>query len=272
MKYLLNQDGRRALDAFCMSDVLFAFDYDGTLAPIVDDPSDAKMRTRTTARLRELATLTPVAIISGRSRSNVLGLSDCVVDYVIGNHGLEGLPSGSSTLEHAEDSCKKWSRILDTSLKEQGVTVEDKAYSLAIHYRLAQDKKLAKARILEVAGSLEPSPRIVMGKCVVNLVSPGAPHKGVALLELMLRSGCRSAVYFGDDDNDEDVFALGEESILTVRIGKDGNSAALFFLHTQGEVDSVIEICVDSLRRSGKVNRSATGNALGGSLGKQPNN
>ena len=96
-----------------------------------------------------------------------------------------------------------------------------------------------------------------MGKCVVNLISPGAPHKGVALLEIMLRSGCRSAVYFGDDDNDEDVFTLGEESLLTVRVGKSETSAALFYLDAQSDVDYALEKCLASLERSGKTPRDA---------------
>jgi trehalose 6-phosphate phosphatase len=257
MKYLLEQDGLRALEAFCMSNALFAFDYDGTLAPIVDDPSVAIMRPVTSNLLSELVSFTPVALITGRSRADVSRLLQAKVDYVIGNHGLEGIPGGSPSLESAELSCKKWNAQLTAELMPDGVTVEDKKYSLAVHYRMAADKRAAKTRILEWVGSLEPSPRIVMGKCVVNLISAGAPHKGVALLEVMLRSGCRSAVYFGDDDNDEDVFRLGEESLLTIRIGKSENSSALFYLNSQDEIDQVLRVSLAAMMKSGKSVREA---------------
>jgi trehalose 6-phosphate phosphatase len=252
MKNLLGQDGTRTLEAFCMADVLFAFDYDGTLAPIVADPNQACMRETTANLLGELASLVPVALISGRSRSDVSRFLLSKIDFVIGNHGLEGLPGGSSSLEQAESSSKKWFNTLSSELNLDGVTVEDKNYSLAVHYRMASDKRIAKARILDLAASLKPSPRIVMGKCVVNLISPGAPHKGAALLEVMLRSGCRSAVYFGDDDNDEDVFRLGAEGLLTVRIGKSENSTALFYLNSQEEIDEALRLSLVAMVKSGK--------------------
>lgn len=255
MKYLLDDDGLRVLEAFCMTHSLFAFDYDGTLAPIVVDPSKAVMRLTTSNLLSELATLAPIALISGRSRSDVSQFLGGGIDFIIGNHGLEGFPGGTASLEIAETSCQKWLAHLSEKLQINGVNIEDKKYSLAIHYRMASDKRKARGQILELIGSLEPSPRIILGKCVVNLVSVGAPHKGVALLELMLRSGCRSAVYFGDDDNDEDVFRLGEESLLTVRIGKCEDSTALFYLKSQDEIDYVLKFCWTAMIRAGKTLR-----------------
>jgi trehalose-6-phosphatase len=53
---------------------------------------------------------------------------------------------------------------------------------------------------------MEPAPRIVLGKSVINLIPAGAPHKGVALLELMVHLKIQCALYIGDDDTDEDVF------------------------------------------------------------------
>jgi trehalose 6-phosphate phosphatase len=71
----------------------------------------------------------------------------------------------------------------------------------------------------------------------------------------LLRSECRSAVYIGDDDNDEDVFRLGEESLLTIRVGKEEGSASLFYIHTQNEVDKVLSLCMTALQKAGKVRR-----------------
>ena len=255
MKYLLDKDGIQVLQAFCMADSLFAFDYDGTLAPIVEDIHNANMRKSTSIFLSDLASLSHVALISGRARNDILKFIPKKIEYVIGNHGLEGIPGDSQSLERAESACKKWYLKLQNELKMDGIFLENKVYSLSIHYRKSLEKRAAKLKILEVLDSLTPSPRIIMGKCVINLVSPGAPHKGIALLEVMLNSGCRSAVYFGDDDNDEDVFSLGEESLLTVRIGKNSSSSALFYLNSQDEIDEAIKVCLSSLIKSGKTSR-----------------
>lgn len=252
MKYLLDEDGRHALEAFCMAHTLFAFDFDGTLAPIVENPKNASLGAATAILLEELARLAPVALISGRSRSSLTELLRCRVDFIVGNHGLEGIPGGIESMDAAEHVCKKWLTQLSDVNTADGVMIEDKKYSISLHFRKAKDRKHVRAKLVEIASTLQPPPRIVMGKCVVNLVSPGAPHKGIALLELMLLSGCRSAVYFGDDENDEDVFRLGKESLLTVRIGQNTDSAALFYLNSQGEIDDILTLSLGAMNRAGK--------------------
>lgn len=252
MKYLFDRDGSLALDAFCMANCLFAFDYDGTLAPIVDEPQKAFMRPSTSRFLTEINQLTPVAVISGRSRDDVRRFLPNGIDYIIGNHGLEGLPSGGDSLGQAEASSEKWRQQMAAISREKGIVIEDKKYSLAVHYRLSSNKRAAKSLILDTVSRLSPSPRIVLGKCVVNLISPGAPHKGIALLEVMLRSGCRTAVYVGDDDNDEDVFRLAEESLLTIRVGENTDSGALFYLKSQNEIEHLMQLWLHALMKSGK--------------------
>jgi len=121
-----------------------------------------------------------------------------------------------------------------------GVEIEDKTYSIALHYRKSQAKKKARMDILEVVSNLDPRPRIIMGKCVVNILPTGAPHKGVALVELMLQAGIKSAFYIGDDDTDEDVFSLPNARIMTVRVGKKSSSQAQFYIRNQSEVGRLL--------------------------------
>ena len=99
---------------------------------------------------------------------------------------------------------------------------------------------MSKLLLLEKVAELSPSPRVILGKCVINLIPAGGPHKGVALLELMRKFKKRSAIYVGDDDTDEDVFTLPDEGILTVRVGKKSSSAAQFFLERQSEIRRMI--------------------------------
>ena len=77
-----------------------------------------------------------------------------------------------------------------------------------------------RALISRIVAELSPPPRIVLGKSVVNVMPPTASHKGTALLEYIRRLDCSAARYVGDDVTDEDVFALRDARILTVRIGR----------------------------------------------------
>ena len=96
MKYVLSKTQRPLLRALFHQQTLFAFDFDGTLAPIVRDPAKAAMRLVTHRLLQRLASLQPVAIISGRSRSDILSRTKGIRPLVVvGNHGIEhtdGLP------------------------------------------------------------------------------------------------------------------------------------------------------------------------------------
>ena len=81
-------------------------------------------------------------------------------------------------------------------------------------------------------GSSPPPPRLgpvrlVGGKHVVNLLPAGAPHKGLALERARARLGCDTAIYVGDDETDEDVFALDQPGrLLAIRVGRKPSSSA----------------------------------------------
>jgi trehalose 6-phosphate phosphatase len=111
---------------------------------------------------------------------------------------------------------------------------------LAIHFRKSRKKNAVKAALLEAVRELEETPRIVMGKAVLNLIPMNSPHKGHALQELLLATGASQALYVGDDDTDEDIFSLNDERILTVRIGKKKQSQARYFLERQSEISILL--------------------------------
>ena len=71
MEYLLTQSNLKVLESFSFAKSLVAFDYDGTLAPIVSNPSLACMNESTEKLYRQLCSIRPVAIISGRSLSDM---------------------------------------------------------------------------------------------------------------------------------------------------------------------------------------------------------
>jgi trehalose 6-phosphate phosphatase len=98
--------------------------------------------------------------------------------------------------------------------------------------------------------------RLIGGHQVVNLVPEGAPHKGIALTALRQRAGCDTAIFVGDDETDEDVFALDQPGrLLTLRVGRKRSSRAAFFVDSQRDVDAVLEALLEV--RSRRVARAA---------------
>jgi trehalose 6-phosphate phosphatase len=257
MEYLLTDRGRSELEALLTVHSLFAFDFDGTLAKIVRDRHTAQLGRPIRLWLGELAKRAPTAIISGRSMEDLRTRVGNTVPYLIGNHGLEGLHVTQQVVRQARDTCRGWKQLIEerfgTELTRCGVFVEDKSYSLSFHYRNAGQKDDARALVFHVLAELSPPPRRVLGKAVVNVVPAAAPHKGAALLELMYQLNCTAALYIGDDDTDEDVFSLPGTRILTVRIGKNRNSAARFFLKRQSELTEVLRSLVKTGDRNARI-------------------
>jgi trehalose 6-phosphate phosphatase len=248
MRYLLAPAHRPVVEQFAWSNVLLAFDYDGTLAPIVDDPAAAQMRPSTRQLLERLAGRYPCAVISGRARHDaLLWLEGIHLVNVVGNHGLEPWKAP----ERFERQVAGWRARLQAELAPlAGVEIEDKRFSLAIHYRKSRSKRRALAAI-EAAVVTLGDVRTIGGKQVVNVLPPEAPHKGLALERIRVEQGCDTAIYVGDDETDEDVFALDRPGqLLSVRVGASRRSQAAYFIRDQGEIDVLLEILLPAQRRS----------------------
>lgn len=261
MRDLLTERTADLVADIAASRVLLAFDFDGTLAPIVDDPDGAHMRPATSRLFRELCGLYPCVVISGRAKADVLArLDGAAVRHVVGNHGLE---AGGGLDTYAEET-QIARRLLEAALGgARGLEIEDKRYSLAIHYRRAPGKRAARALITRAIAALPSSMRVVEGKQVVNLVPERAPHKGDALLRLRALEQADTAIFVGDDVTDEDVFTLDEPGrLLTVRIGKSARSAAAYYLRDQRTIDKLLSRLV-SLRKGGKARPAELGEPPG---------
>ncbi len=248
MKNILSQTNRRVLEEFTWSNVLLAFDYDGTLAPIVTDPEQARMRQQTRELLETLTKLYRVIVISGRAQPDALKkLRGVGVLEVVGNHGIEPWNRANRHI----DEVQRWRPVLDACVTPfKGVTIEDKIFSVAIHYRQSREKKRARAAILKAAASLGDV-RIIGGKQVVNILPNGAPHKGIALERERERLHCDTAIYVGDDETDEDVFALDQPGrLLTIRVGSKRTSAATYCIENQRTIDNLLRALIEYRRTS----------------------
>ena len=246
MKNILSQANREVIEQLAWSNALLAFDYDGTLAPIVEDPAGAFMRPTTRELLAQAAKLYPTVVISGRSQDDALRrLRGVGVDEVVGNHGLEPWHGTGALIEKV----RRWLSVLEPHLAHlKGVHVENKVFSLAVHYRQSREKKKARRVILRAAATLGEV-RVIGGKQVVNILPQGAPHKGIALERERARLRCDTAIYVGDDETDEDVFALDQPGrLLTVRVGAKRASAATYYIARQADIDELLRALI-GLRR-----------------------
>ncbi len=247
MKHFFSPEGQRALQALMAGQPLLAFDFDGTLAPIVSSPGDACVPAGVVQRLIRLAAWRPVAVVTGRAVADVRTRLGFEPAYVVGNHGAEDpRMAASQTSQAALQKARERLAAHAQGLMDVGVAVEDKGGSMALHYRLAPDQKKAIAAIDQVVDGLDGALETFGGKCVVNLVAAGAPDKGDAVLRLVQESGSDAAFFAGDDVNDEAVFELAPAHWLTVRVGHDARvSKAQYFLESQDEMAQMLQRMLD---------------------------
>ena len=242
MIYLLSRPHQQLLEMFAWSNVLLAFDYDGTLAPLVKAPAHAGMRASTQRLLGRASKLYPCVVITGRAQADALSrLRNVEVCRVVGNHGAEPSPNGAAMRRRV----RRWLPVLKSRLsRRQGVVIEDKGFSVAVHYRQARKRNSTRRAVLSAARSFKDV-RLVGGKLVVNFLVPDAPHKGLALERERSHFACDTVIYVGDDETDEDVFQLDRPGqLLSVRVGRKRTSAASYYIRNQMEIDRLLESLV----------------------------
>lgn len=254
MTYLFSEEGRRALRMLVTRPILYAFDFDGTLAPISANRDGVRIPRSVAELLRELAQRVPCAIVSGRSLADLMPRVNGTVPYVIGNHGIESPLTPTLGLAWCEGICLKWMQEFKTrlaeSLKTLDAEVEDKQYSITVHLRGTAVREKIRLAIKVFLENLSPAPHLIPGKSSVNVLPLGQRYKGAALLDLMVNLRQTDVFYVGDDDTDESVFALKEGLTMGVRIGHHAESQAKYYLSNQGEVEELLRFLVDRMPES----------------------
>lgn len=259
---LFSAPGLADLQSTMRPGVLCVFDFDGTLAPIVAEPDRAALPVAIRDRLLRLQMLTPVAILTGRSIGDIGQRLAFAPDYLVGNHGLEGLPDSAARREEFADLCAGWRQAIDAALADgrrfdPAIGIEDKAISLSLHYRQVKDAVASAAALRLLLATLSPPPRIIAGKCVFNLLPQDAGDKGTAFIELMRLAKAKKALYVGDDVTDEDVFTLRRGDVLSIRIGESDGSAAPYFLRRYHDVALLLDTMIIDLQVAATSTRSA---------------
>jgi trehalose 6-phosphate phosphatase len=224
---------------FACSSVLLGFDYDGTLAPIASRPARARMRARTRQLLSRVARRYPCVVISGREHGDLMRrLGRVPLWQVFGNHGLE---PWARTTDSARQVREWVQRLRERFATHPGVVVEDKRYSVTIHYRHARHKARVRRELSTIVGGL-PNARAIDGAQALNLILRDGPDKGVALQRAQRILACDTAIYVGDDGTDENAFASAPPSrLLAIRVNSARGTLATHHLKSQADIDRLLQ-------------------------------
>jgi trehalose 6-phosphate phosphatase len=191
-------------------------DIDGTLLDLAPTPREVWVPPGLARTLNALLTRTAgaLALVSGRSLNDIDLIFAPDQFPAVGGHGAEMRLSTDSdaVATHAPPMDKELKRRLAAIAKlSPGILLEDKGYSLALHYRLAPhaEKAIYEAVSL-IRADLPNAPiEVLPGKCVCEIKHSGF-NKASGVLELMTHAPFkgRRPIFIGDDVTDESVFAI----------------------------------------------------------------
>jgi trehalose 6-phosphate synthase/phosphatase len=234
--------------------LLVALDFDGTLAPLVDRPEDARATVRARAAIERLATSddTRVAIVSGRALESLNQVAS-PPDHTLlsGSHGVElQLDAGVATIDLRDAELAKLDR-LSTIVEEvatgaEGAWIERKPAGLALHTRRLDSsagtalQHAARERVdAELIGIT-----VRTGKAVLEFAVRSS-DKGESLTRLRQHVGATATIYVGDDITDEDAFATLDADDVGVKVGQ-GKSVATYRVRSPEDVAELLERLADA--------------------------
>lgn len=245
-----------ALDRLAATPVLLvALDFDGTLAPTVDDPDTARAIPQARAAVVALAGLpdTRVAVISGRALASLERVSQLPSDVLlVGSHGAEfridGQESGPElSADERELLGRLYATVAEVAARFEGTMVEEKPAGCGLHTRRAsaEDAAAVRAAALTAVAALDAD-RIAerYGKDILEFTLRTA-DKGTAIGVLRDSTGASATLFLGDDVTDEDAFAMLGPADVGVKVGGGATAAP----YRVDDPEAVAEL-LDSFARS----------------------
>lgn len=220
--------------------LILLLDVDGTLSPIAPRPQDAVVPEGTRRLIYQLTRChgVHIALVSGRAAADARRLVGVDAAWVIGNHGMETLaPGGSLTVdprvERHREQVATARDFLQAALRGvPGVDIEDKTWTLSVHYRRADPAVVPFVRDAVTQSAHEHELLRTEGKMVFELRPPIGVNKGTAAIAFVeqVTGGTvePSILCAGDDRTDEDAFRMLRaryQDAVTVRVAStDGDS------------------------------------------------
>jgi trehalose-phosphatase len=219
--------------------VLF-LDFDGTLVRIAERPDLAVLDPKGKKLLLSLVKRVPTVIISGRALHDVKSRVGIGTAVYVGNHGLE---IEGINIKYNMKNASQWLALLkklSSSIRKTvgaipGIIIEDKIWTLSIHYRLVSGASRQKARRLflkAVRGFRgEDSFRVTHGKAVWEIRPPDEWNKGKAVAWLLNQPGYRRRwpLYLGDDRTDQDALKVVRRGGVGIWVGAAQEKGAARF-------------------------------------------
>lgn len=249
----LPADLRRAITQIARTPrLLVACDYDGTLAPIVEVPEQARPLTESVGALRSLAGLheTTTAVISGRALRDLATLSRLPSEvHLVGSHGSE---FDVGFVHELDSKAKELHRRIEGELDQltaglDGVHLEVKPASIAVHTRRAEPQVAERVQAAVRSGPCTwVGVQVTEGKQVIELAVVQT-DKGRALDVLRHEAGATAAVFIGDDVTDEKAFARLSGPDLGVKVG-GGQTLAAFRVEDSPSVATVLAFLLEERR------------------------
>ena len=199
-----------------LSETAILLDIDGTLLELMPTPREVWVPPGLAKTLNRLMVRTngALALVSGRSLNDIDLIFAPDLFPSVGGHGAEMRidPDSGSVASHAPPMDKELKRRLAAIAKlSPGILLEDKGYSLALHYRLApQAEKAIYEAVSLIRADLPNAPiEVLPGKCVCEIKHSGFT-KATGVRELMTREPFkgRRPLFIGDDVTDETVFGI----------------------------------------------------------------
>lgn len=240
-----------AIEAVSTTPVLLvALDFDGTLAPLVDDPMTARMTPRARAAVDALAALprTAVALVSGRSLGHLREIAehdDASPVWLAASHGVQfWIPAAGE--EPAPDDAKGLALRdrLQTELEQRtahlaGVWIEPKEFGVGVHTRRSDAADAAEAREIADALVAAEAPRW-RRRTGHDILEFAFRHEGKdsAVQTLRERLGATAVVFAGDDVTDEDALRSLSVGDLGIHVGSGETAADL----KVADIDALVDV------------------------------
>jgi trehalose 6-phosphate phosphatase len=191
-------------------------DIDGTLAPIVMRPDEARVPPEARAEVERLAgRYALVACVSGRTGEDAKRMVGVENIVYVGSHGLELAPDAT-----------RWAEQIRSFAATVDWPVEDKGLTVSFHYREAGDEEAALEYLDHVADRARAEGLVArFGRKVLELRPPIEADKGTAVRQLLVERSLRRALYAGDDTTDLDAFRALDGLALAARVAVSSDEA-----------------------------------------------